>query len=310
MTAPEISADRVRPEPRPWWQLLVGIGIFVVAQVTSGFMVGLFCLGASAREVGIEKMACTFKAGAPGVATGLDVGLAMAALISVAGFLALIPLLTGRRAYELRGPRAAREFGLGLVLGAFPIVLAVAVLGALGNYRITDVSLGRGIISGLLIGIGAAFTEEIFFRGFLLRLLDKRVGALWATAIVSVIFGFIHITNPGAGLRGALSIVVAAGPLLCGAYFLTRRLWLAIGIHLAWNATMSAVFGIDVSGTGSGRGLFAAELSGPTWLSGGSMGIEGSVVLIVIGTALGVFLMAAAHRRGDLLPRRTAEPVG
>lgn len=110
----------------------------------------------------------------------------------------------------------------------------------------------------------------------------------------------------------ASAIVLAAGPLLNAAYLLTRRLWLPIGIHLAWNAAQSALFGIDVSGSGSGRGLFESELRGAEWLSGGSMGIEGSIVLVAIGTAFGVGLTVLAHRRGRMLPghgRQEAVPA-
>ncbi|MFT4200229.1 lysostaphin resistance A-like protein [Gordonia sp. (in: high G+C Gram-positive bacteria)] len=294
MTAPSAAFpvarrdDLLRPEPRPWWQLLAGIVIYAVAQLAAGFVAGLFAVSAQ----------------------GTMAGLAVAALLSIAGFLAVVPRLTGRPAYELRGPGATREFGLGLVLGAATMCLAVGVLAAVGSYRVVDVGLGSGIGVGLMIGVGAAFAEEIFFRGFLLRLLDKRFGSWPATIVVSLLFGAVHLGNPQATVWGAVAIVLAAGPLLCGAYLFTRRLWLPIGIHLSWNAVQSGVFGINVSGVGSGRGLIESELTGPAWLSGGSMGIEGSVVLVALALALGLGFLVLAQRRGCMLPRRrlTAAP--
>ena len=45
--------------------------------------------------------------------------------------------------------------------------------------------------------------------------------------------------------------------LLGGAYMLTRNLWVAIGLHAAWNFTQGFIWDVPVSGVdqnGSGRG--------------------------------------------------------
>lgn len=326
-----LQLDLGRPEPKPVKQFLAGLGVFLVAQVASAFVLAAFAIvalfGDLATDAGAaESISLEMSADADGMQVdgfelgdilalspaGTAAGLAVGAALSVLGFLLVVPRLSGRRAFELTGPRAWREFGIGLAIGAAPIVLAVGVLALVGSYRVTDVSLNWGILAGVMIGVGAAFAEEVFFRGFMLRLLDKRFGSWVALAGVSLVFGLIHLTNPGATLWGAIAIVLAAGPLLNAAYLLTRRLWLPIGIHLAWNAAQSALFGIDVSGSGSGRGLFESELRGAEWLSGGSMGVEGSIVLVAIGTAFGVGLTVLAHRRGRMLPgrgRREAVPA-
>jgi membrane protease YdiL (CAAX protease family) len=45
--------------------------------------------------------------------------------------------------------------------------------------------------------------------------------------------------NPDATWIGAVSIMVEAGILLGAAYLYTRRLWLAAGMHAAWNFTQA-----------------------------------------------------------------------
>lgn len=221
------------------------------------------------------------------------------AALSLIGF-ALLLWGFARTDFRLTfAPRGiAAELGAGVLLGGGLIAAGGLILLALGVYRGHDFGVGPGVLVGVMLGVGAACGEEVFFRGFLLRLLNARFGSTVAVAVLSVGFGLVHVTNGGAGWYGALAIVLSAGLLLNASYLLTGRLWLPIGIHFAWNAMQAAVFGTDVSGSGSGRGLWAGELTGPTWLSGGTMGLEGSVVVIVIGLAAGIGLTVLAVKRG------------
>jgi membrane protease YdiL (CAAX protease family) len=88
--------------------------------------------------------------------------------------------------------------------------------------------------------------------------------------------------------------------MLGAAYVLTRRLWLPIGIHAAWNFTQGGIFSVAVSG-GKTTGLLEATLTGPEWLTGGAFGAEASVVAMVLCTALGVWLLVLAARHGRFI---------
>jgi membrane protease YdiL (CAAX protease family) len=72
--------------------------------------------------------------------------------------------------------------------------------------------------------------------------------------VSSLVFGLTHLMNPQGTLQGALFIAVEAGILLAAAYMLTRRLWLSIGFHMAWNYTQSAIFSGIVSGNDAQQG--------------------------------------------------------
>ena len=52
---------------------------------------------------------------------------------------------------------------------------------------------------------------------------------------------------------------------------LTRRLWLPIGLHAAWNFTEGGLFGASVSGTAP-HGLLSSRFGGAPLLSGGEFG--------------------------------------
>ena len=271
-------------------QLLLGIVLFVVAELV---MVAV-------------SVVATILAGGDG-AQGAEpwallLGAAAGSAVAVGGYLLLVGPLGRRPGLGLRGPGKLTELGAGLLAGTALISLAVGLIALLGGYRVTGFSASPQLLAPLAIGIGAGVIEEILFRGILLRVLDAWLGSWAALGITSLLFGLIHMTNPGASLVTALGLVIEAGVLLGAAYLLTRRLWFAIGLHIAWNAVQAGVFSSTVSGTGEQRGLLLAEMDGPAWLTGGAMGIEGSAVTVLLGLVVGIVLLVLAARRGHLLP--------
>lgn len=149
------------------------------------------------------------------------------------------------------------------------------------------------------MALASAYTEELLFRGILLRILEEFLGTWIALLGSSALFALIHAANPNATLFSVVAIFLEAGILLGAAYILTRRLWLAIGIHFAWNFTQAGIFGVNVSGTSLG-GLLDSELSGPALLSGGRFGIETSVFAVVLCLGVGIALVVLAHRKGRI----------
>ncbi|RCS69553.1 CPBP family intramembrane metalloprotease [Brachybacterium alimentarium] len=271
-------------------QLLLGIVLFVVAELVmvAVSVVATILAGGDGAE-GAEPWA-------------LLLGAAAGSAVAVGGYLLLVGPLGRRPGLGLRGPGKLAELGAGLLAGTALISLAVGLIALLGGYRVTGFSASPQLLAPLAIGIGAGVIEEILFRGILLRVLDAWLGSWAALGITSLLFGLIHMTNPGASLVTALGLVVEAGVLLGAAYLLTRRLWFAIGLHIAWNAVQAGVFSSAVSGTGEQRGLLLAEMDGPAWLTGGAMGIEGSAVTVLLGLVVGIVLLVLAARRGHLLP--------
>ena len=84
---------------------------------------------------------------------------------------------------------------------------------------------------------------------------------------------------------------------------LTRRLWLPIGIHFAWNFMQAGVFGgTRVASSLGVRSLLEAETSGPDLLSGGGSGLDGSIFAITLCVAVAAALLVLAHRRGRFNP--------
>jgi membrane protease YdiL (CAAX protease family) len=206
-----------------------------------------------------------------------------------------------RQATELALKQAPRELGLGLLMGFGLYSLCMAVLMLTGNYSIQGTNAWPVLVSGMSIALATGVFEELLFRAGVFRLAEEWFGTWWALVISSVVFGYTHMGNEAADLQGIIAISVWAGALLAGCYLLTRRIWLGIGLHAAWNYTQGSVYSGIVSGNGPSNGYFKSSLEGPEWLTGGSFGVEASVVALVVCSIAAIGLLVAAKRRGHFL---------
>ncbi|MEQ7873105.1 type II CAAX endopeptidase family protein [Sphingomonas sp. ASV193] len=197
--------------------------------------------------------------------------------------------------------KTMKELALGLLVG---LVIFSAVVGTAALFHVYRI-IGQGDASQLVIALAATavipgLTEELLFRGILFRWLEEFGGSWFGLAASSLLFGFAHYFNPQSTVIACLWIAVEAGILLGGVYMLTRNLWMAMGVHAAWNFTQGEIFDIPVSGLDS-HGLVEAQLSGPPLLSGGAFGLEASVIALVIATAAGLWFVWLAARRGNIV---------
>lgn len=97
--------------------------------------------------------------------------------------------------------------------------------------QLTDRASGAGVVLlVLLVVIAPPIVEEIFFRGLVLRSLERRFGTTWAVVGSSAIFGAAHfepLQFPALFLFGLLAAVLATR---------TGRLGPGMFAHLAFNA--------------------------------------------------------------------------
>jgi membrane protease YdiL (CAAX protease family) len=227
-------------------------------------------------------------------------GACVVALVGAFAYVGFVRIVEKRPAAELSLPVAAAEVGKGTLLGALLFTATIGLIALFGFYRITGVNEWTVILPLLGMSIVSGVIEEVLIRGILFRTMEESLGTWLALLISALIFGLMHIANPNATLWSALAIAIEAGIMLAAAYTLTRRLWLPIGIHFAWNFVQGGVFGVAVSGNGV-RGLLQSTLSGPALLSGGEFGAEASIFAVIVCLAAGVYLIWAAWKKGNLL---------
>jgi uncharacterized protein len=176
--------------------------------------------------------------------------------------------------------------------------LTIGSITLLGDYQI----LGRNPWSVLLAFIPLVLTsgvvEEILLRGLFFRIMEEWTGSWIAIALSAALFGALHLGNSNATAVAGAAIAIEAGVMLAAAYMVTRRLWLAIGIHMAWNVTQGGIFGVAVSGNES-KGLLVSKLTGSDLISGGKFGAEASIFAVIFGIILSIILFRIATQRGQ-----------
>ena len=193
-----------------------------------------------------------------------------------------------------------KNLAAGLILGGLTLALAAA-LGILHgglsfhiNTEADKTSIASTLITSLAIFAVAAAFEEALFRGYILQTFS-RSGLLWfGVLLTSALFATVHNGNPGAAILSWLNTFLA-GIWFAAAFIKTRDLWLAFGLHLAWNWTQGSIFGVEVSGltTIVKSPLMRETEAGPAWITGGDYGIEGGIITtiaIITSTAVIYFL--------------------
>ena len=225
--------------------------------------------------------------------------------LAVAGFAIYIGyahLVEQRPTSELALPGMGRELGTGMLIGVGLYTACVLILIGLGIYRVQGLNPLGFMVPAIAMAVSSAVYEELLFRGVVFGSVEAWFGSWAALVVSSLVFGLTHLVNPEGTVEGALFIAVEAGILLAAAYMLTRRLWVSMGFHAAWNYTQSAIFSGIVSGNEASQGLIRSAVQGPELLTGGKFGLESSVLALVLCTTTGVVMLVMAVRRGRIVP--------
>ena len=183
-----------------------------------------------------------------------------------------------------------KGFGLGLAL----FLVTLLGLVALGQYRFESFHLNPYslvfVIFTIPFWILQGTAEELVTRAWLIPQLAKRTNLKVAIIISSSLFTLLHLGNPGITFLSAIDLFLFG--IAMSLYLLkTDTIWGVAGIHGAWNFAQGNLFGILVSGQPSGTSLMTFLPQGNQgWLSGGSFGIEGSVMTSLVLLLLIVYL--------------------
>ena len=184
----------------------------------------------------------------------------------------------GLPANELLGGK----FWLGFLFGLAEISLLVGLIAAFGGYSFGSLALrGNALLLWglfhLLLFLVVGLYEEFLFRGYLQFTLGDGIGFWPAALLLSLLFGSGHLTNPGEGIVGATSVFLI-GLVWCFTLRRTGSLWYAVGMHASFDWGETFLFSVPNSGTVWEGHLSNAVLHpGPKWLTGGTVGPEGSV---------------------------------
>jgi uncharacterized protein len=173
------------------------------------------------------------------------------------------------------------QFWQGVLLGFASItglLVAMRVVGVFyfGSIALHGADVWKWAIVYGFVFILVALREEFRARGYGLYTLSAGIG-FWPAAILSAAyFGYSHHGNSGEDWIGLFN-AGAFGLLACLLLRRTGNLWMPIGLHTAFDWGETYFYGVADSGQTKPGHLLNSSSSGPAWLSGGTVGPEGSV---------------------------------
>jgi membrane protease YdiL (CAAX protease family) len=143
-------------------------------------------------------------------------------------------------------------FWQGFLLGFLEISLLVGLIYAFGGYSFGSLALhGAQVIHwGVLWLLCLTFVglfEEFLFRGYSLFTLSSGIGFWPAAILLSLLFAGVHLQNSGEGRVGVAGVFVV-GLLWCFTVRRTGTLWLAVGMHAAFDFGETFLYSVPDSG--------------------------------------------------------------
>jgi hypothetical protein len=210
---------------------------------------------------------------------------------------AILGSLEGRPfgAYGLPGVEAfGARFWQGTVWGLAMIAGMILLILLLGGFSFGELALhGSRVWSYAavwgLVFLCVGFLEEFLFRGYTQVTLASGIEFWPAATMLSAVFGAFHLGNSGEDKVGALSVFMI-GMFFCLTLRRTGNLWFAVGLHASFDWGETFLFSVPNSGIVVSGHLLNSSFHGPVWLTGGTVGPEGSIMaFVVVGLAGGLF---------------------
>jgi membrane protease YdiL (CAAX protease family) len=178
------------------------------------------------------------------------------------------------------GARFGEGFAIG-VINAGAVALGMSVLGGMQVHglAISGAMLVWAAIAWLGSNLMVGVAEEYWFRGYLMQTLWESLGFWPAAALISLWFAAIHyLFKPGENVWDVITLI-SVSLWLCYTLRRTGSLWLAVGWHAAFDFMQLFVIGTPNGGVVPANHLLNATFHGPSWLTGGTLGAEASLLM-------------------------------
>jgi uncharacterized protein len=264
---------------RAGWRLLLFILLMFVCLKSEGFTLK--------HIPGVDAW---FKAQNPNVMTPPTTmafeGITLLALVISTAVMALIEKRTYADYYLPLRQAFGKRFWQGVPYGFAMLSLALALIAAFHGFSLGNMALSGAdaLKYGALYGIAflmVGLFEEFSFRGYMQATLGSGIGFWPAAIILSILFGAIHLSNGGEAWYGA-AMAGSFGVLAAFCLRRTGNIWFPIGMHATWDWSETFFYSVPDSGFLAKGHLFNSTFHGPTWLTGGTVGPEGSVFAFLV----------------------------
>ena len=283
-----ISAARTRPGYHWALELLIFFAVYFVIAIPEG----LIALYVAILEISPESE---------------QLVLLFATVILIVGVLVFCRFLQSRPLASLGfwKAHALTEYLIGIPVGVLLIGLSVALCLATGSLTLKPQSFPIG--KWLLFFLGftvQGMSEEVLCRGYFMLSVMRKNAIGWGILLNALCFSLLHFANPGFTPLAFCNIFLFG--ILMSLYVMWREsLWGVCAMHSIWNFCQGNVFGISVSGTGSGSSpLSAAQANGKTIWHGGTFGIEGGLAVTIV-LLIAILFVTLLYRKKECGENRT-----
>ncbi len=209
-----------------------------------------------------------------------------------------------RSAFEIDPNDGIVQWVLGATVAAVMVLVFVGLIELVGDYRIVEVRGGTRLLVNFLTFTAGALLQDMVLLCILYRLLEEFIGT-WVSLLISLsLFGVVHLLNAEQSIASAVMLMFSS-LIIVAPFILTRKLWVTWGFHAGWNFMQAGVFGMMNSGVAF-KGWFVAEIAGPEWVTGGSIGLEGTYHSMAIDFLIGLAVMFLAVRYQKIVKPRWA----
>jgi uncharacterized protein len=179
-------------------------------------------------------------------------------------------------------------WGIAMIAATMSLVLVFGGF-SFGELALHGPAIWRYALIWGLVFVTVGLFEEFLFRGYAQFTLASGLKFWPAAAILSVLFGMVHLLNRGEDKIGALGVFVI-GMFFCLTLRRTGSLWFAVGLHASFEWGETFLFSVPDSGVVAPGHLLNSSFHGPAWLTGGTVGPEASVMaFLVVGIAAVIF---------------------
>jgi uncharacterized protein len=220
-------------------------------------------------------------------------------IVLLAAYYYLFRLYDKRKITELSIKYLLKEMFGGFFFGFFAISLSIFILYLLGYYQAISITTAHYPIKFFTLLMFAALVEDLFHRGLIVRVCENWLGTNLTLVIAMLVELQQHIYNPNSNLF-SLFYYLIWGFSLAMMFIYTKRIWLPYFFHIGWNFAQP-FYGSNLTGLNDMGSIIQSKFTGPELLTGGAVGIEGSIFTALFLLFIGITLYYLAKKEGKIV---------
>lgn len=219
-------------------------------------------------------------------------------IVLLVGYYYLFRFYDKRKITELSLKYFFKEMFGGFLFGFLTISLSIFILYLLGSYQVISISTTDYSIKFFTVLLFAALVEDLFHRGLIVRVCENWLGT-HLTLVIAMFVELQHVYNPNSNLF-SLFYYLIWGFTMAMLFIYTKRIWLPYFFHIGWNFSQP-FYGSNLTGTNDMGSIIQSEFNGPELLTGGAVGIEGSIFTATFLLLIGIIFYYRAKREGKIV---------